>query len=107
MIWLIFVTNLALSLGESPPLSPCMQPKAPGPCRNRGRTKYYFNQETGTCDEFTFHCGGNENRFDSVADCVSTCRNFMQCGMIPPPFPLPGMPNYKPCRSVGWVYNDR
>ena len=109
MILLIFVANLAICLGESPLFihSPCLQPKEPGPCRNRGTTKYHFNPKTGTCDEFTYHCKGNRNRFDNVADCVSTCRGLMDCKMMPPPFNLPGMPNFKPCRSVGWIYDQK
>ncbi len=36
--------------------------------------KWYFNKESGHCEEFTFGgCGGNANRFDTKQSCEGVC----------------------------------
>ena len=35
---------------------------------------WYFNAETGMCEEFTYSgCGGNRNRFSSSDECYRYC----------------------------------
>lgn len=37
---------------------------------------YYYNRETGECEEFIYGgCGGNENRFDTKQECEDFCVN--------------------------------
>jgi hypothetical protein len=37
--------------------------------------RYFYNAEKGACEQFYYGgCGGNENRFNELADCTSTCR---------------------------------
>lgn len=58
---------------SEPALSPCRMPKASGRCRAI-IFKYYFDEATSTCQQFVFTgCGGNDNRFDSMADCERMC----------------------------------
>jgi len=53
--------------------SVCQQPKASGRCRGFQK-KFYFNSNSGGCDEFVYTgCQGNENRFDSLDECETTC----------------------------------
>ena len=36
--------------------------------------KYFYNPQSRDCEEFTYGgCGGNDNRFDTYSDCMSTC----------------------------------
>lgn len=36
--------------------------------------KFYFNQTSRTCQEFSYGgCGGNANRFSTVNECESVC----------------------------------
>ncbi|XP_013413857.1 putative Kunitz-type serine protease inhibitor [Lingula anatina] len=51
----------------------CREPKVVGHCRGY-YTKYYFNSESNTCEEFIYGgCGGNGNNFGSLQDCQSAC----------------------------------
>ena len=51
----------------------CSLPKAPGVCLALF-PKIYFNTETSQCEGFTYGgCGGNANRFRSIADCQNAC----------------------------------
>ena len=48
-----------------------------GPCK-MAKKMFYFNVATRTCSSFLFGgCKGNENRFSSLGDCESSCRDFM------------------------------
>ncbi|VDD94166.1 unnamed protein product [Enterobius vermicularis] len=47
---------------------------------------YYFDPHTKKCKEFVFSgCGGNDNRFETVSDCMEFCRPGLYC---PIGFPL-------------------
>lgn len=51
----------------------CFLPKEIGVCRAR-KTRYYFNQETGSCEEFIYGgCRGNRNNFYSLERCRRAC----------------------------------
>jgi hypothetical protein len=56
-------------------LSPrCSQPIRVGDCL-ASVPAYYHDVESGVCRPFTYGgCGGNENRFASLAECQSACR---------------------------------
>jgi len=55
-----------------------------GRCKAAFR-KFFYNSNTGKCEPFVYGgCGGNANRFDSVAQCEQTCSNSG-------PNPAPGM----------------
>ena len=52
-----------------------------GPCEAAIRN-FFYNSTTDRCELFTYGgCGGNNNRFDTRSECISTCGEFM-----PPPF---------------------
>ncbi|CAC5387015.1 unnamed protein product [Mytilus coruscus] len=53
----------------------CFQSKEIGVCRARKLvTRYYFNQETGSCEEFIYGgCRGNRNNFFSLDRCRRAC----------------------------------
>ena len=51
----------------------CSNPKDKGQGSTR-ITRYFYNAETGTCQEFSYRgFGGNSNRFLSLSQCQSTC----------------------------------
>lgn len=55
----------------------CLLPMDIGPCK-MAKKMFYFNVATRTCSSFLFGgCKGNENRFSSLEDCESSCRDFM------------------------------
>lgn len=38
------------------------------------KTRYYFNPETSSCEEYQLgRCGGNSNSFESKMLCTATC----------------------------------
>lgn len=44
-----------------------------GLCRAR-IPSYFYNTTSGKCEEFIYGgCGGNENRFETAAECVGNC----------------------------------
>ena len=52
----------------------CNLPFETGPCRAAFR-KIYFDASEGACKPFIYGgCGGNANRFDSVAECEAACK---------------------------------
>ena len=59
-------------------------------CRKRTRVRYYYDEKASACQSFKYSgCGGNENRFQTNAECQSTCQDVCQ---------LPKDPG--PCRSA-------
>ncbi|CAD6192838.1 unnamed protein product [Caenorhabditis auriculariae] len=77
----------------------CTEPLRVGDCKQSVR-QFWYNAETRTCESFLYTgCQGNNNRFNSLNECQSYCRNinaepkcsqgrayvdfsgkFMQCG---------------------------
>ena len=52
----------------------CKLPKKVGICKAL-IPKFFFNVSTGECEEFMYGgCGGNENNFDSLEECQTTCQ---------------------------------
>ncbi|XP_077525773.1 uncharacterized protein LOC144137707 [Haemaphysalis longicornis] len=55
------------------PQSPCQLEPERGLCY-AAFSLHYFDAATGTCEEFLYGgCGGNANRFASLAECLDTC----------------------------------
>jgi len=53
----------------------CNQPKLIGLCRARF-DRFYFDSASGKCKPFTYGgCDGNENNFNTRADCKALCMN--------------------------------
>ena len=51
----------------------CSLKPDPGPCRG-SFPSYFFNFKSGQCEKFIYGgCGGNENRFSLLEDCLETC----------------------------------
>lgn len=51
----------------------CGLPRDPGHCKG-SRPRYYFNPLSKTCEPFAFSgCGGNQNNFVSLRDCLRIC----------------------------------
>ncbi|KAK8783144.1 hypothetical protein V5799_015516 [Amblyomma americanum] len=64
--------RLRAALGARDPDSCALEPER-GLCY-AAFTLYYFDAATGTCEEFLYGgCGGNDNRFGSLAECLATC----------------------------------
>ncbi|XP_054452381.1 kunitz-type protease inhibitor 2 [Anoplopoma fimbria] len=52
----------------------CMATSDPGPCR-AAFPMFYHNPNTGTCQSFIYGgCGGNQNRYGTMDECLSRCR---------------------------------
>ncbi|XP_075067902.1 tissue factor pathway inhibitor 2 [Mixophyes fleayi] len=52
----------------------CYSPKDEGSC-SASVTRYYFNIDRKTCEEFTYTgCGGNANNFVRIEDCNNMCK---------------------------------
>lgn len=59
--------------------SRCALPPDPGPC-NALFPSYYFDPAEGACRPFVYGgCGGNDNRFDTLAACRSECGGGARC----------------------------
>ncbi|XP_034042455.1 tissue factor pathway inhibitor a isoform X2 [Thalassophryne amazonica] len=51
----------------------CALKDEPGPCKAI-KTRYYFNIDTGQCEQFEYGgCGGNANNFASLEACQEMC----------------------------------
>lgn len=56
----------------------CMLPKEKGPCMAK-EERYFFDTSSGRCVKFIFGgCYGNENNFESLGECESTCHSLIQ-----------------------------
>ena len=52
----------------------CGLEPAPGPCRMR-KPRYYFDSQRSRCQVFFYGgCGGNDNNFESLSECVAECK---------------------------------
>lgn len=59
--------------GGGPSDDRCLLPLDSGDC-DAAFQAYGYNVETGRCEEFLWGgCGGNENRFDSLEECLGVC----------------------------------
>ncbi|TMS35912.1 hypothetical protein L596_003202 [Steinernema carpocapsae] len=60
---------------------------------------FFFDAETKACHEFTYSgCGGNDNRFDSKADCHAFCKSSAICSV--------GMPLLHPDGKIAHCSDD-
>ena len=51
----------------------CNQKFETGDCRALF-TRFYYNPETGDCEEFVYGgCGGNRNNFKTIKECRHKC----------------------------------
>ncbi|KAK3784675.1 hypothetical protein RRG08_009400 [Elysia crispata] len=51
----------------------CQLPPSTGPCKGYSK-RWYYNPTMGACNMFVWGmCQGNQNRFDSPAECYNTC----------------------------------
>ena len=63
----------------------CMQAKEIGPCDNH-LERYYFDTSMGKCIKFDFGgCFGNDNNFESIDECESTCHMLIESAVIATP----------------------
>ena len=58
---------------SAPGIDICYLPAVPGDCRAY-QPSYYFNAAGGRCERFIYGgCGGNQNRFSTLAECEERC----------------------------------
>jgi hypothetical protein len=68
--------------------------KKRGPC-SASIPNYHYNTKTGQCEKFMYGgCGGNDNRFMSMDDCIQSCSCHVK-------------PDAGPCKAIKerWYYN--
>ncbi|KAL6733247.1 hypothetical protein Aduo_003910 [Ancylostoma duodenale] len=62
----------------------CRQEINPGPCRGYFR-RFAFDPLKGRCVQFAFGgCFGNDNNFETLAECIRTCGSGSGVIIIPP-----------------------
>lgn len=68
----------------------CQLPSDPGPCKWFTEL-FYFNATLGTCQKFSWGgCGGNRNRFVTMAKCLESCASGSKLLARLPANRLPG-----------------
>ena len=73
--FIIFFLFLINSLSIKVTQDICKLPSAMGDCKGLF-TKYFYDSSTGLCTQFTYSgCGGNANRFETLNECESACKN--------------------------------
>lgn len=64
---------IAQCVPETPEPSACEQPIEVGPCQAL-IPRYAFDADSGVCERFNYGgCGGNDNNFQTLGECVSEC----------------------------------
>ena len=68
--------------GYEPPLNPvpsenvdekCYLPQKTGFCKAYFQ-RFYYNHNSGECEKFIYGgCGGNDNNFQTLEECIQTC----------------------------------
>ena len=72
----------------------CMQTKEKGPC-DESLERYFFDTSMGKCLRFNFGgCYGNDNNFESIEECESTCHALIESAISAKPM-LINMGNLK------------
>jgi hypothetical protein len=66
--------SCVITNGDDPDPGPvCSLPADSGPCEAY-MPSWYFNSETGQCEEFIYGgCEGNDNRFSTLEECSGVC----------------------------------
>ncbi|EDV99167.1 PI-actitoxin-Afv2a [Drosophila grimshawi] len=77
--WLMLQLMMLMLLlvdGASKRVKLCLQPMVSGRCFGHVES-YAYNPLQRRCESFIYGgCGGNENRFDSKAECEYNCRDI-------------------------------
>ncbi|XP_062121435.1 PI-actitoxin-Afv2a [Drosophila sulfurigaster albostrigata] len=77
--WLLLLFPLLMidgGSGASKRVKMCLQPMISGRCFGHVES-YAYNPLQRRCEAFIYGgCGGNENRFDSKAECEYSCRDI-------------------------------
>ena len=66
----------------------CMQPKERGACMNFEK-RFYFDTLIGKCAMFEYGgCNGNDNNFENLDECESTCHALIEAAMNAKPMSI-------------------
>ncbi|XP_076313983.1 carboxypeptidase inhibitor SmCI-like isoform X3 [Tachypleus tridentatus] len=77
----ITLGNLSVTTGLD---KDCQSPPVTGPCEAI-IPRYYYDSESHQCKKFNFGgCGGNGNRYETIADCLSACSGLDKDCQSPP-----------------------
>ena len=59
----------------------CRRPSDFGTCRDDTKVMWFYNTTTRGCQRFWYGgCGGNDNRFKSEKECLTTCTGEIRRG---------------------------